>query len=457
MEASEELSVLRAANAALKQRVQELEEVIRRLEGQKNQNSTNSSRPPSSDPPGVKKQRRRRSRRKVGGQPGHRGHSRRLAETADQVVLCDIDAVCPDCGGSGICERRTRRHHVEELVEKPTRLTEYRVVSGRCSRCRKRRRGRLPAGVTPQSIGPRLQAVMVHLTGTLGVSRRQSVAFVAEVLGVKRSRATLSSTEARLSKVLEPTVDGIRDAIVQSPLMHLDETGHRRCGKRCTTWVLSTPKLATFYVGQRRDRKTLHRIQGNAFKGISVTDRYVVYDSVPDGRRQLCLEHLRRNFFGLVDDPTHGVLAHRCYTAVRTVLRLWRLHRAAALSTPRYRYHVQRCRNRLEHELGQHRFTGKLKTLAHTFIQRAASVWLFVDTPDIPPTNNAAERDIRPYVIRRKTSLHTWSLRGDRFLERALTVAISCRKLHRNPFAFLVDAFSAAIAGNSAPLLLPTT
>ncbi|MCP4498422.1 MAG: transposase [Deltaproteobacteria bacterium] len=85
----------------------------------------------------------------------------------------------------------------------------------------------------------------------------------------------------------------------------------------------------------------------------------------------------------------------------------------------------------------------ELKTLTHTFFLESHSIWRFLDDQKVEPTNNRGERDIREYVLRRKVSLHTWSDRGDTYLERALSVAGTCRKQGRSPFAFLHEAIVA--------------
>jgi transposase len=50
------------------------------------------------------------------------------------------------------------------------------------------------------------------------------------------------------------------------------------------------------------------------------------------------------------------------------------------------------------------------------------ALWNFLDDPGLEATNNLAERSIRPFVIKRKISFGTWSDRGDRFLERMMSV-----------------------------------
>ena len=74
----------------------------------------------------------------------------------------------------------------------------------------------------------------------------------------------------------------------------------------------------------------------------------------------------------------------------------------------------------------------------------------------VEPTNNVAERALRPAVLWRKGNFGTDSEAGSRFAERLLTVVASCRQQGRPLLAFLVAAVEAAVRGSPPPSLLPT-
>ena len=57
-----------------------------------------------------------------------------------------------------------------------------------------------------------------------------------------------------------------------------------------------------------------------------------------------------------------------------------------------------------------------------------AQLWRFVQRDDIPLTNNAAERELRPYVIWRKCSYGAQSAQGDQFRPKILTVLQTAKK-----------------------------
>jgi hypothetical protein len=89
-------------------------------------------------------------------------------------------------------------------------------------------------------------------------------------------------------------------------------------------------------------------------------------------------------------------------------------------------------------------------------LKRREALWTFVQVAGVEPTNNAAERAIRPGVLWRKGSGGTQSAAGSRFVENMLTVVSTLKQQQRNVFAYLTAACEAALRGEAAPSLLPT-
>ncbi len=83
------------------------------------------------------------------------------------------------------------------------------------------------------------------------------------------------------------------------------------------------------------------------------------------------------------------------------------------------------------------------------------SLRTFARVEGAEPTNNGAERALRPAVLWRKGSFGSDSEDGSRFAERLLTVVASCRQQGRPLRAFLVAAVEAALRRSSPPSLLP--
>ena len=72
----------------------------------------------------------------------------------------------------------------------------------------------------------------------------------------------------------------------------------------------------------------------------------------------------------------------------------------------------------------------------------------------MPPTNNDAERALRPLVLKRKISGPTRSRRGDDVLARGFSVIETCRRQGRDALEYLHQAVIAWIDKVAAPPLL---
>ena len=88
-------------------------------------------------------------------------------------------------------------------------------------------------------------------------------------------------------------------------------------------------------------------------------------------------------------------------------------------------------------------------------MQLATALWTFIDVPGVEPTNNAAERALRPAVLWRKGCFGTHSAAGSRFAERMLTVATTLKQQGRNVVDYMAQACVASLQGHPPPSLLP--
>ncbi len=89
-------------------------------------------------------------------------------------------------------------------------------------------------------------------------------------------------------------------------------------------------------------------------------------------------------------------------------------------------------------------------------IKRKEALFTFVDVKGIEPTNNLAERQVRPGVLWHKGSFGTQSETSSRFVELIMTVVSTLKQQKRNILEYLTLACDAANRGQAAPSLLPT-
>ena len=88
-------------------------------------------------------------------------------------------------------------------------------------------------------------------------------------------------------------------------------------------------------------------------------------------------------------------------------------------------------------------------------VKRREAWWTFVPVEGVAPTNNTAERAIRPGVLWRKGSFGTQSAQGSRCVASMMTVVATLQQQQRNVLEYLTAACEATLRGDAAPSLLP--
>lgn len=435
---------------------------VAELEARLGQNSQNSSRPPSSDAPGVSRSAKRApSGRKPGGQPGHEGHQRLLLPTAEVDMIVPVKPRrCRGCGarlqGS---DAEPRRHQVTELPRVRPHVTEYQLHTLSCPQCGQRTPAVWPAGVPGGAFGPRLEATVAVCTGVYHLSRRTTVGLMADLFGTALSLGTVSACEQTVSAAVAGPVAEAHAYVQQQELVHADETGWRQRRQRAWLWVMVSALVTVFVVHRRRSTAAARALLGDLGRAVLVTDRWSAYKHWAVEQRQLCWAHLLRDFQAFTE---RGGAAARVGRALlkdaETMFARWHRVRDGTLPHRQFWREMRPLRHRVERRLRRGAAVADAKTAAtcRDLLALTPALWTFIDLPGVEPTNNAAERAIRPAVLWRRRSFGTHSAAGSRFAERLLTVAATLKQQRRNIVDYLTAACDASLHGKSVPSLLPT-
>ena len=452
---------VRAAIEGLESAIALLQERVRDLEARLGLNSTNSSKPPSSDPPGMVRPPKKQTGKKRGGQKGHRGHHRKrvAAERVDVVVVHRAEA-CGHCGYS-LAEAETAKaaqvHQVVELPPIRAEVTEHRMECVRCPKCRKLTRAKLPVAVGGKHFGSRLVGLGSLLTGRYRLSRRETVDLLGKLLDVPAP--SLGSTEAftqETSVALKPAYEEARAQVLRSETVGVDETPWKLSGTKQWLWVATAPTATVFHLGSSRGSEELRRFLGKTFAGVVSSDRWCAYQIY--ARRQLCWAHLIRNFRKLALRGGKAVeFAKQGEALCAHVFKLWWALCEGRLDRAQLGRRIQRVKTQMRHLIreGAASPDKRLAGFCRNVLKLWPSLWTFVEEP-VEPTNNAAERALRPAVLWRKGSFGSQSEAGMRYAERVLTFAATCRQRQIHPLDFLALAVRAVRAGTAAPQLLAT-
>jgi len=459
-EAQAYIQVLEARVETLTSTVHTLQEQVGTLQAQLHQTSRNSSRPPSSDPPQPQRPSRPWGKRRRGGQPGHPGHTRTLlpVNEVDEVVVIKPEE-CTHCHAplSGD-DPKPWRHQVIEIPPIKPVVTEYQWHQLVCAACGEVTRAPWPMGVPSGTYGPRVQATVPLYTGSYRLSKRTTQQMMADVFGVPVSVGTISQLEQATTAAVAVPVEEARTSVHEQAVAHLDETRWRQGGKRAWLWVAVTSVVTVFLVRLSRGAQVARELLGEEFSGILVTDRYSAYNWYPVRWRQVCWAHLLRDFEAMRDrGGCSKELGDALLAQAHQMCTWWHRVRDGTLKHSSFRSAMTPLRREVEHllEVGSRCGVPKTAGTCQDILKRREALWTFVQVEGVEPTNNTAERSIRPGVLWRKGSFGTQSAEGSRFVESMMTVVATLKQQQRNVLEYLTAACEAALRGEAAPSLLP--
>jgi transposase len=436
----------------LRQTVEQLQEIV-------NRNSQNSSQPPSQDRLEQKPAKEPSGPpRKRGGQPGHRGHHRKLVDDVDEVVI-HKPIRCAGCDALLLGDDPAPyRHPVTELPLVKPKVIEHQMHSIDCPCCGQRNRGELPPEVASSWFGPNVISLVGLLMGRYRLSKRQVTHLVAECFGVTMAASRVVNHQQMLSQALAAPVAELEPVVKNEPVCNLDETSWRQVGapRRPWLWTVVTPQVTLFRIAPGRSRQIARDLLGETYGGVAGTERCSSYTWL--ARRQLCWSHLVRAFQKVLE---RGGDAYRIGWYLKCqaeyLLMRWARVRDGTLDYFEFLAEFPAIQTQVRHWLT----TGLTATSARTaetcrrLLAADLDLWRFASVPGLEPTNNSAERALRHPLIWRRSSHGTPSDLGSRFVERILTVVETCRQQQRPVFDFLRDALMAYRTGQPAPSLLP--
>lgn len=405
---------------------------VETLEARLHQNSTTSHRPPSSDSPYKKPRQRAASAtpRKAGGQPGHAGHRQALLPPTAVHALQPQQCAC---GNTAFAV--TTPYYTHQVIELPPIEMDVRHLvlhQGWCTVCGTLNQAQVPPEHAT-GYGPRFTALIGEIAGTHGTSRRIIQHFCASVLQVPLSLGAIQKLIDRVTQAIAPHYDAIATQARQAPVNYIDETSWFLTSTLQWLWVMVSDTAAFYMIHPHRSKEAFAALIDD-WAGILVSDGYGVYQSWVAGR-QTCLAHLIRTARGLAERQ-HPDLAACGAWALAELQRLCHMATAPPTGGAWRAWYARLC-----HLITQyHDRQDEAGTFARRLLREMDSLWVFLAQHGVDPTNNRAERALRFGVLWRKRSQGTASVKGNRWVERILSLKETCRLHARSTYAVLVEA-----------------
>jgi len=399
----------------LQQQLGKLEKRTEKLEIQTQKNSQNSSKPPSSDSPFDKpKQKTKKSKRKRGAQRGHKGHRQQMLAPTKVENLIPKDC---GCGKLVLDPDSLKPFYTHQHIELPpieVDVTHFILHHGRCKCCGKT----VKAGIPDEF-------------------RRETVQdFCQSVLGFPISTGGIQRVIDRASAAISPHYISIGKQARQTMVNGVDETSWFQSGKLQWLWTMVNRTVAFFMIHPNRSKEAFLKLIDD-WKGILISDNYGVYVNWVN-KRQTCLAHYIRKAKALSERKNESIRNFgQCILKELQLLCHW------AKKPPdqkQWTDFYSRLLLLLMLYEGADDGAGKL---ARSIAKEVESLWVFLEENGVEPTNNRSERALRFAVLWRKRSNGTQSDKGNRWVERILSVKQTCRMRGVPVFPILLNAMDA--------------
>ena len=410
---------LEAENKQLKETVASLQMEIQKLQATTQKNSSNSHKPPSTDccKKPITKSLRGKTGRKPGGQIGHKGYRLVPVEAPHHIVTHPI-SLCSKCQSSLEQEQTVSRkkRQVFDLPSTKIEVTQYESEGKVCSNCLSFEEGQFLPHVTKSvQYGPRIQALVVYLINYQMLSYSRTAAYIRDQFGHTISEGTLVHMNRVFGERLDVFEEKVKSHLLQSRIVHFDETGIRVNRERQWLHTMSTKDINLQVVHTKRGKEAMNEIGVlPQFSGIAVHDGWASYFGYKQSKHILCNAHLLRDLQGIFEQTGEKWAenmkkllcdAKQLKEQQEGKLSLWDLleieqayeailQDGATCHPPQPEKSTSQKRSK----------QSPSQNLWNRFVRNKDAILGFLTHADIPFDNNEAERDIRMAKVKQKVS-----------------------------------------------------
>lgn len=265
------------------EKIEELTNRVNELEKKLSKDSHNSSKPPSSDGLNKKtrtKSQRKRSGKKSGGQPGHKGSTLKTTDKPDHVIKIHVtECTCCQCSLEGEPIKGYETRQVVEIPKPVTEVTEFQAEIADCPHCGRENRAVFPDGVSHKiQYGNYLRSIAVYFRNYQLIPLERASELFSDLFNVPLCEGTIIAASERCEKALQGFDEWIIAKLMESRVVHYDETGANIGGSLHWIHTAGTSLLTKYFAHKRRGSAAIDEFGIlPVFTGRAVHDHLPVY------------------------------------------------------------------------------------------------------------------------------------------------------------------------------------
>ena len=364
--------------------------------------SNNSSQPPSKDQ--KSNQPKGKSRHRHGPAKGHEKHEREQVADPDKVVELRVKSCCKCCTDLMAEEGHLiNLHQITELPEAKAQVIEVRQYETTCPKCGEVQVEDPPNGLElGRTFGARLEATVVYYRQEQHMSYERTQLALLNLQGVKISQGGIDGIMQRVGTKAIQAAKSIEETVRQSAVIHSDETGCRVKGNNWWEWVFLTATAVLHVIRFNRSEDVIREVMDGHKAEVWESDCYSAQLKAPYHQLQLCMAHQLRNLQAVVDTYPTQTWARAMQVLFRYAIHLH--HRRDQISAEDFKTQVARIERHCDRLLQRDLAPPEANRLKRRYLKHRDKLFIFLYRSDVDPTNNVAERALRPSVIHRKVT-----------------------------------------------------
>lgn len=436
---------LRREKAALEKRLEQLEAELQRLKELleaaqrrgKRQATPFSKGEPTAEP------------KKPGRKVGHAATHRPVPEKVDRVEDAPLPHTCSHCGGQILEDAVQVQYQIDIPRPIPVTVTQFNLHVGHCEVCGARVQGRHAeqtseaTGAAAVQIGPNALGLAAELKHEMGLPYGKTAKVLSTATELAVQRSTLARASQRLAAKCRPTYQRLIWRLRRSQVTYVDETGWKLGGQSAWLWVFTNDAVSVYVIDPSRAHGVVEEILGQAYAGVLVSDCFLAYDPLTC-RQSKCVAHLLRRCKEL-NAMKSGRAVQFSQDLARLLQAAVRLkHRRKQMSAHGYAVAGGRLEAALDRLLERQLTDPDNARFAKLLRKQRSRLLTFLYHNAVSPTNNAAERELRPAVLARKTGGCNRTQQGAEAHAILTSVLRTCQKQGFDPVEVLKQLLHSA-------------
>ena len=445
--------------ARLQQRIEALEERVRTLEAENKQLREQLAEEQRRAARQAAPFRRRESKKipegqkkRPGRKPGHPGFSRAVPDHIDEQADVPLNG-CPDCGGP-VDDVQPSEQFIEEIPPvRPhvTRIVTYQGICPQCGPVRSEHPLQMSeaTGAAKVQLGPRALALAAAINKRHGATLRTTCKLLYDIAGLRLTPGGLAQALQRVGRKIEGAYLKLIDDIRSCPAVFADETSWYVGGPRHWLWTFTSDTTTVYRVEPSRGQCVVTETLGPEFAGMLVSDCLSSYESLPY-RKHKCIAHHLRAIAEARKRPDTPEPSHldQWKLLFQAVCDIWRAR--PAMGVAEFEAGRTALESWCDRLLAEKRSQRGDKAIQNRIGKRRGDVFGCLHEPAAEPTNNRAERSLRPAGIARKLSCGNKTEAGKLCFEILTSVATTCQQRGHEFISWLAPRLP--LAARASPL-----